>query len=76
MFDEFYTVEELADKLKVSEQTIRLWIREGRLEAYKFGRAHRIPGEAFRRFLEQSKQRPGTDEEEASGNYMPGLVAA
>ena len=66
MPSEFYTVEELADKLKVSEQTIRLWIRQGKLESYQFGRAHRIPAESFERFLEQSKpQRAhGEDDEE------------
>ncbi len=73
---EFFTVEELADKLKVSEQTIRLWIREGRLEAYKFGRAHRIPADAFKRFLEQSKQRPGADEEQSANKMRPVLAAA
>ncbi len=75
MLDEFYTVEELADKLKVSEQTIRLWIREGRLEAYKFGRAHRVPGPALQRFLEQSKQRSETEEQPVNKNARY-LIAA
>jgi excisionase family DNA binding protein len=76
MLDEFFTVEELADKLKVSEQTIRLWIREGRLESYKFGRAHRVPASALQRFLEQSKQRSETNDETPEGITIPGLVAA
>ncbi len=76
MLDEFFTVEELANRLKVSEQTIRLWIREGRLEAYKFGRAHRVPASALQRFLEQSKRRSEGNEEDAEGITIPGLVAA
>ncbi len=73
--DEFFTVEELADKLKVSEQTIRLWIRERRLEAYKFGRAHRVPAAAFQRFLDESKQRSETGEEQPTNKYSPALIA-
>jgi excisionase family DNA binding protein len=75
MLDEFFTVEELSDKLKVSEQTIRMWIREGRIEAYKFGRAHRVPASALQRFLEQSKQTSDT-KEDGEGITIPGLVAA
>lgn len=76
MLSEFFTVEELAEKLKVSEQTIRLWIREGRLEAYKFGRAHRVPAEALQRFLEQSKQHREPSEETQPNKYSPALIAA
>jgi len=75
MLDEFFTVEELSDKLKVSEQTIRMWIREGRIEAYKFGRAHRVPASALQRFLEQSKQTSDA-KEDARGITIPGLVLA
>ena len=75
MPSEFYTVEELADRLKVSEQTIRLWIRQGKLESYQFGRAHRIPAEAFERFLEQSKPHR-TPSEDTEGIRIPGLMLA
>lgn len=76
MLDEFFTVEELADRLKVSEQTIRLWIREGRLEAYKFGRAHRVPASALQRFLEQSKQRSESSGDQPRGIKIPSLAYA
>ena len=49
MPEEFYTVEEMADYLKVSEQTIRLWIRTGKVKAVKMGRAWRIRSEEVRR---------------------------
>ena len=76
MASEFFTVEELAEKLKVSEQTIRLWIRQGKLEAYQFGRAHRVPAEAFERFLEQSKLQQGKPRETQGNKYRPALAAA
>jgi excisionase family DNA binding protein len=59
----FYTVEELAAMLKVSEQTIRLWIRRGRLQSFKIGRGHRIPAEEVRRLIEASKAEGQRDEE-------------
>lgn len=42
MPEEFYTAEELADRLKVSSQTVRAWIRDEKITAVKFGRAWRI----------------------------------
>ncbi|WP_083470149.1 helix-turn-helix domain-containing protein [Herpetosiphon geysericola] len=53
---EFYTTEELAEYLKLSEQTIRLWIKQGKIKSYKFGRAHRIPIEEVRRLLEEASE--------------------
>lgn len=53
---EFYTTEELAEYLKLSDQTIRLWIRQGKVKSYKFGRAHRIPVEEVRRLLREAQQ--------------------
>ncbi len=35
--DEFYTINEVADKLKVHHTTIRRAIKEGRLRAFKLG---------------------------------------
>lgn len=53
---EFYTTEELAEYLKLSEQTIRLWIRSGKVKSYKFGRAHRIPIDEVRRLLDEAQR--------------------
>ncbi len=54
----FYTVEQAAEILNISAQTLRRWIRAGRIETYKFGRGHRIPVEALERFIQESKERP------------------
>lgn len=47
----FYTAEEVARLIRVSEQTVRLWIREGKLPARRFGRNWRIPTADVQRIL-------------------------
>jgi excisionase family DNA binding protein len=59
---QFYTVEEVAQLFKVSEQTIRLWIRSGKLESFKIGRGHRIPAESVKQLIAQSKAERVGDE--------------
>jgi excisionase family DNA binding protein len=39
---EIYTPEEIAEKLKVSEQTIRRYLREGKMEGFKIGNNWRV----------------------------------
>jgi excisionase family DNA binding protein len=39
---EYLTVEQVADRLKVREKTVRDWISRGMLEAYKIGKILRI----------------------------------
>lgn len=43
----FYTVQEVAEILSLSEQTIRKLIHEGKLHAIRLGRAYRVPHEAL-----------------------------
>ena len=52
MQPEFYLVNELAEKLRVSEMTIYRYIEAGKLKAHKLGKGYRIPREEFTRFLE------------------------
>ncbi len=42
MEERFYTVQEVAEKLSVHEETVRRWIKSGKLKAERFGRAWRI----------------------------------
>lgn len=54
MADEtWFTVEEIAEILKVHEQTIRGWLRAGRLEGVQIGRraGWRVSESALNRFL-------------------------
>lgn len=39
----FYTPREVARILKVSERTVRRWVRRGELKGLRFGRQLRIP---------------------------------
>lgn len=43
----FYTVQEVAEILSLSEQTIRKLIHEGKLQAIRLGRIYRIPLESL-----------------------------
>jgi excisionase family DNA binding protein len=38
-----WTVQEVADLLRVTPQSITSWIRQGKLESIRIGRAYRIP---------------------------------
>ena len=48
---EFYTAQELADKLQVNIMTIYRYIKGKRLKAYKIGKEFRIEKKEFQDFL-------------------------
>jgi len=48
---DFYLVEELAEKLRVSNMTIYRYIKSGKVKAYKIGKEFRIKEEEFNNFL-------------------------
>jgi len=52
---EFYLVEELAKKLRVSNMTIYRYIKKGRVKAYKIGKEFRIDKGEFDKFLNKVK---------------------
>ena len=52
---EFYLVEELAEKLRVSNMTIYRYIKARRLEAHKIGKEFRIDRAEFEKFLNKTK---------------------
>jgi len=45
--EKYYTVKEVAELLKVTERTVRNWIRKGQIKAIKIGRVWRIPANQF-----------------------------
>lgn len=49
---EFYTPDEIAEKIKVSEQTVRRYLRDGKLEGFKIGNNWRITEKNFLDFIE------------------------
>ena len=52
---DFYTAQELADKLQVNIMTIYRYIKAKRLKAYKIGKEFRIDKKEFNKFLEKVK---------------------
>jgi putative molybdopterin biosynthesis protein len=54
-YQEFYTAEELAKKLRVNVMTIYRYIKAGKLNAYKIGKEFRIDKTEFNKFLKMAK---------------------
>ena len=57
MQDDIYlTVEEVAKQLRVSQDTVRRWIREGRLPTIDLIGQYRIKREDYEKFLAQRRK--------------------
>ncbi len=56
--DEFLTVAEVASTLKLNQQTVRNWIDQGSLPAFRVGRRVRIRRSDFQRILDESYSGP------------------
>jgi len=59
MEQEYYTVEEIAQKLRVQVYTVRGWIRKKELPAYKVGRDYRVKKEDYEEFLKKRRTTDG-----------------
>ena len=57
--DEFLTVAEVAELLKLNQQTVRNWIDQGSLPALKVGRRVRIRRSDLERVLQDGATRTG-----------------
>lgn len=53
----FYTVDEIAEMLQVSIDTVRNWInrKKNKLPAFKIGREWRVQREDFEQFIRERK---------------------
>ena len=51
----FYTIPETAKALKVTPQTIRTWIKQGRLKSQRIGRPILITENNLRDFLQATR---------------------
>lgn len=51
----YYTIEEVAEMLKVVYLTVYRWIQSGKLTAYKAGKQYRIKREDLDRFITKKK---------------------
>jgi excisionase family DNA binding protein len=57
---EFLTVAEVAQTLKLNQQTVRNWIDQGSLPALRIGRRVRIRRSDFERLIEAGATRSGS----------------
>jgi len=56
--EEYYTLEEIAERLKVSRRTVNRWIEDGKLTAVKFapGQGHiRVAESDLKEFVERHR---------------------
>ena len=54
--DQLYTPNDLAEYLRVDPRTVRRWISDGSISAYKFGRQWRIKDTDFQDFAERHRK--------------------
>lgn len=66
MDEEYYTVDEVAKRLRVSRATVYNWMRDGSLTYVVVGKDRRITGSAVRAFVKPGKA------EEVEGNEVEG----
>ncbi len=67
MTDEFLTVAEVAELLKLNQQTVRNWIDQGSLPALRVGRRVRIRRSDLDRVLEDGSTRAGRSPTRSKG---------
>lgn len=58
MTDSYVSVSEVAKAFRVTPQTVRAWIHDGLLPAYKFGDTYRIASADLEGFVARSKVSP------------------
>lgn len=50
---EYLTVEQIAEELSLSEETVLRWIRRKELKAYRLGKTYRVIRQDYQAFLDQ-----------------------
>lgn len=57
--DKFYTVDEVAENLKVPIETVRVWLRKGTLKGVRLGRYWRIKETNLQEFINNQETKDG-----------------
>lgn len=65
--DQYQTVKEVADRLKVAEATVRHWIKDGQLRAIDIGKGWRIASADLKEFLRLHQTAPRRHTDGPSG---------
>ncbi len=53
----YLSVAEIARQLNISEDTVRRWIKSGKLEALELGGQYRIHPQDYEKFLQKHRKR-------------------
>lgn len=70
--DQYQTVKEVADRLKVAEATVRHWIKEGQLRAIDIGKGWRIADSDLDDFLLSHQTTPKSPRPLSKGSSPEG----
>lgn len=65
--DQYQTVKEVADRLKVAEATVRHWIKTGELRAIDIGKGWRIADADLNEFLRRHETASRPQDDGSSG---------
>jgi putative molybdopterin biosynthesis protein len=57
----YYSLEQVATMLQVSERTVMREIKAGKIRAFKVGKALRFTPEAVQEYIKQQEIKPGND---------------
>lgn len=74
-YTQIYTTDQAAEVLQINIQTLRKYIREGKLSASKIGaKDYRITGEDIKDFLDYTKINKGDNEMKNGAEQYRGIV--
>lgn len=52
--NKLYSIDEVANYFSVSAQTVKAWIKQGKLKAFKAGRSYRLTANALQYFVDSN----------------------
>lgn len=78
--DEYFTIPEVAARLKVTPAAVRKWIAQGRIDVVYVGSDRRITNDAIEAFVKQSteeavRRRAGESEDSIEAPMFAGALA-
>ena len=59
--EQYYSIADLVKLLKISDSTVRRYIRAGKLESKKIGKQHRITEKSVKKFIDEQNSTGGSE---------------
>lgn len=56
MEEKLYSIKEVAEGYKITEQVVKKWVKSGVLKSFKIGKSVRITESAIQKFIEASNK--------------------